>query len=132
MAIHRLKDIPPASLQGKYICAPSILSFQEFGTPAQVVKVTGSRLAYCKLARGDWDPVEKEWQVTTEVAEDEDPRQCSHKSVTLVCDTPEEAIALFVRSRNTRKQIDAMHSALLEDVRNAALNGSLSVKAEHD
>jgi hypothetical protein len=78
-----------------------MLSFQDYGFPAIIEKVTASRMAYRKLARGKWDPVAKEWLVSPAVADDltEGTRQCNLKSIDLVCDTAEEAIALFEYSR---------------------------------
>ena len=127
MAISLLKDVSPQALVGKFICAPSMLSFQDYGFPAIIEKVTASRIAYRKLARSGWDPVAKEWRVSPAVAEDhaEDSRQCNLKSIDLVCDTAEEAIALFEYSRTNRKKIEAMQAALLKDVRDLARGNQL-------
>lgn len=127
MAIYPLKDIPSQALVGKFICAPSMLSFQDYGYPAIIEKVTTSRMAYRKLARGEWDSVAKEWLVNPAVADDltEGTRQCNLKSIDLVCDTAEEAIALFEYSRANRKKIEAMQAALLKDVRDLARGNQL-------
>lgn len=127
MAISLLKDVSPQALVGKFICAPSMLSFQDYGFPAIIEKVTASRMAYRKLARGKWDPVAKEWLVRPAVEEDstEGSRQCNLKSIDLVCDTAEEAIALFEYSRTNRKKIEETQAALLRNVRDLALLNQL-------
>lgn len=127
MAIYPLKDIPSQALVGKFICAPSMLSFQDYGYPAIIEKVTTSRMVYRKLARGEWDSVANEWLVSPAVADDltEGTRQCNLKSIDLVCDTAEEAIALFEYSRANRKKIEAMQAALLKDVRDLARGNQL-------
>lgn len=127
MAISLLKDVSPQALVGKFICAPSMLSFQDYGYPAIVEKVTASRMVYRKLPRGEWDTVAKEWLVNPVMAEDitEPSRQCSLKSIDLVCDTAEEAIALFEYSRANRKKIEAMQAVLLKDVRDLARGNQL-------
>lgn len=127
MAIYPLKDIPSQALVGKFICAPSMLSFQDYGYPAIIEKVTTSRMVYRKLARGEWDSVANEWLVNPAVADDltEGTRQCNLKSIDLVCDTAEEAIALFEYSRANRKKIEAMQAALLKDVRDLARGNQL-------
>lgn len=127
MTISLLKDVPAEALKGKYICAPSVLSFQDFGYPAIIEKVTAQRLSYRKLARGAWDADAKEWRVNPDLdqAGDEECRMCNIKSIDLVCDTVEEAIALFEYSRANRKKIETVQTALLKDVRDRALSATL-------
>ncbi|KVP96949.1 hypothetical protein WJ97_14100 [Burkholderia ubonensis] len=143
MAIQRLSAVPRESLVGKFICTPSRYSEQEFGWPAVVEKTTAARMTYRRLPRGAWDPVEKEWQVrptmmvgaastaprapdSLEWGESEERSEvCNLSSVKFVCDTAQEAIALYVQALATRKTIEAFRKDSLAKLDAQAMAGEL-------
>jgi len=144
MTIRLLADVPQESLQGKFICTPTHQLDLAYGWPARIEKATRARVAYCRLPRGPWDESQKEWQVALtpqrsglpgapaacdldEPRCDERSEQCALDSVRFVCDTPEEAIALYVQAVFTQKHITAMRKAALTGLNAQALAGELPV-----
>lgn len=97
-----------SELVGKFVCAPSIINEQAFGWPALVASATATQLTLVKLARGDWNSTEKEWEASTSTApsEHEVPKRCKKTSIKYVCDTAEEAAALYAAAISTRKRIE--------------------------
>ncbi|KVP17312.1 hypothetical protein [Burkholderia ubonensis] len=145
MAIQRLRDVPRESLVGKFICSPSRYTDQAHGWPALVEKTTAARLTFRRLPRGAWDADKREWQVrptmvsaatnlesrkSCELDGDERaeaPEQCNLSSVKYVCDTAEEAIALYFHSLATRDAIETFRKEMLAKVDTQALAGGIPV-----
>ena len=144
MAIQRLGAVPRESLVGKFVCAPSRSSEQVCGWPAIVEKTTASRLTCVRLPRGEWDPVDQEWQVRPTMARAthasneplndvldgddgrEDRETYNLSSVRYVFDTAHEAIALYTQAIATRKTIEAFRKDVLAQLDAKALAGELT------
>lgn len=133
MAIRPLtSDLPAAELAGKFICAPAFCYDQAHGYPALVEKATAIQLVFRKLNRGSWDSAAKEWRVDPDPAhipEDESSRKCKRTSVKFVCDTAEEAIALYAQAIATRKAIEQFRRDQLARVEILAAENRLPVPA---
>lgn len=131
MAIRYLKDVPVGELPGKFVCPPRPGSEVPHGWPAVVTKASRGRLTYQRLLRGEWDAAADEWRVLPWGAAKPDERleaaiACVPSHLMLVCDTSEEAIALYVQALRTQKAIREYQKASLAAVVFAAVNGGLA------
>ncbi|MBU9200389.1 hypothetical protein KTD31_03350 [Burkholderia multivorans] len=133
MAIRSIKSVPVEECAGKFVCTPSMLAEQEFGWPARVEKATKAFVQVVRLARGEWDNEKGEWNVLPVVGGERESdgahKQYARKGVRLLCDTAEEAIALYVRSSEARKAIEEFRKQQLASVVDAALGGTLNLAA---
>ena len=144
MTIRRLADVPRDSLAGKFICTPARQLDLAHGWPARIESATKARLAYSRLPRGAWDDEQREWRVALapagsavagaaqgsdleDLRYDERSEQCLSESVAFVCDTAQEAIALYVQAVTTQKHITAMRKAALSGLNAQALAGELPI-----
>lgn len=132
MTIHLLADLPSEALAGKFICTPSGQVDLAHSWPARVERATAARLAYRRLPRGTWDDDAKEWRVALEQTHpdgepryDEREEQCLSASVRFICDTAEEAVALYVRAVATQKAIADFRKANLTELDARAVAGDL-------
>ncbi|HDR9103611.1 TPA: hypothetical protein QDB04_000331 [Burkholderia vietnamiensis] len=128
MTIRSVLAVPVEECVGKFVCTPSLYAEQEFGWPARVEKATKAFVHVVRLARGEWDREKQEWGVLP-VADEESSgahKQYARKGVRLLCDTADEAIALYVRSNEARMAIEAFRKHQLAAVREVALSGALN------
>jgi hypothetical protein len=134
MTIRLLADVPAEALVGKFICIPSGQVDLVHGWPARIQRAgrLGARVAYARLPRGAWDDELKEWEVgverdaaTGELRCDEREEQCLAISVRFVCDTAEEAVALYVSAVAAQKAIADFRKANLSSLDARAVAGVL-------
>lgn len=146
MTIQFLKNVPREELAGKFICSPSRYNELAYGWPARIEKATAARLTYRCLPRGAWDPAESEWQVRVApvppasasddrasdifgLQVDESTEQCLSSSVQFVCDTAQEAVALYTQALSTQKLIMGVRKTALSVLDHKALAGELPAPA---
>lgn len=121
-----------SELAGKFICSPSVFHDQAHGYPAIIEKATANQIVFRKLNRASWDSVEKEWHVDPDpsrIPADETPRKCKWTSVKFICDTAEEAIALYAQALLSRKAIEAFRREQLALVDTLASENRLPTPA---
>lgn len=124
--------LPASELSGKYLCAPALVYDQAHGYPALIEKATATQLVFRKLHRGSWDSEANEWRVDPDPAHilvEEPSRKCKRASVKFVCDTAEEAIALYAQAIATRKAIEQFRRDQLARVEILAAENRLPVPA---
>lgn len=128
MTIRLLATISYAEVVGKYICISAQQQNQTYGRPAVVERVADDMLYYHMFPWGEWDAAENEWQVRAPANASElgDMFKCEAHGAIPVCDTPEEALALYQESRRARRAIYQMRRDMLNSVRERALAGAFS------
>lgn len=128
MAIRKLTDVPTEELIGKFFCAPSMLSEQDHGSPAQIKSSSRSQIVYVKL-ESEWNTHEKEWRFLPYLNQEdqEQAKKCKKSSKAFVCDTAEEAIALYFAATAARKRIENFRTEQLQLVALQAQQGTLPI-----
>ena len=125
-------SLTASELAGKFICSPSVFHDQAHGYPAVIEKATANQIVFRKLNRGSWDSVKKEWLVDPDpsrIPADEPPCKCKWTSVKFICDTAEEAIALYTQASSSRKAIEAFRREQLALVDTLASENRLPTPA---